>query len=244
MQDYHFFHPTRIIQHALAFFFPVAITTLFKISKDWFYQRKFAEELKQEKITAELKFLKSQTNPHFLFNTLNSIYGLSLENSPKTPNLILKLSDILSYTLYESDTKKTELRKEIQLIQNIIDLEKERYAERVEIEFNREGNIGDLLIPPLIFIPFVENSFKHGVKDEIKNAWIRIKVKAIDRNLYFEIENSKPATVYPSSEGGLGLKNIARRLELIYGNRQNLYIEDKKSSFLVRLSIKKDENEA
>ncbi len=239
----HILKPSRLIQHALAFFFPVVITTLFRIFKDWYDQRNAAEELKKEKVEAELKFLKSQTNPHFLFNTLNSIYGLALEKSPKTPNLILKLSDILSYTLYESDTERIALRKELDLIENIIELEKERFGRRLNIEFKVEGNPDLIKIPPLILVPFVENAFKHGIKNEVNKGWIRILVKASEKELYFAVENSVPTAEKQQTEGGLGLKNIARRLELIYGENQKLYIERRNDSFLVNLSIEPDSDE-
>lgn len=239
----HILKPSRLIQHALAFFFPVVITTLFRIFKDWYDQRNAAEELKKEKVEAELKFLKSQTNPHFLFNTLNSIYGLALEKSPKTPNLILKLSDILSYTLYESDTERIALRKELDLIENIIELEKERFGLRLNIEFKVEGNLDLIKIPPLILVPFVENAFKHGIKNEVNKGWIRILVEASEKELYFSVENSVPTAEQQQTEGGLGLKNIARRLELIYGDDQKLYIERRNDSFLVNLSIEPHSDE-
>ncbi len=239
----HILKPSRLIQHALAFFFPVVITTLFLIFKDWYDQRNAAEKLKKEKIEAELKFLKSQTNPHFLFNTLNSIYGLALEKSPKTPNLILKLSDILSYTLYESDTERIALRKELNLIENIIDLEKERYGKRLDVQFKVEGNIDLIKIPPLILVPFVENSFKHGLKNEVNKGWIKIFLKVTEKELNFMIENSVPNSEKQLTDGGLGLKNIGRRLELIYGNNQKLYIERRNDSFLVNLHIELDSDE-
>ncbi len=234
----HIWKPSRLIQHALAFFFPLVITTLFKIFKDWFNQKNIAEELKKEKTEAELKFLKSQTNPHFLFNTLNSIYGLALEKSNKTPTLILKLSEILNYTLYESNVEKVALRKELFLIQNIIELEKERYGKRLEINYQETGEVDNIQIPPLILVPFVENAFKHGMRNETNTGWIKIEVRASKTELLFRIENSYIADQAKSENGGLGLKNVKRRLELIYGENKNFTITKKEDSFLVILKIK------
>ncbi len=234
----HIWKPSRLIQHALAFFFPVVITTLFRIFKDWFHQRNLAEELRKEKIEAELKFLKSQTNPHFLFNTLNSLYGLALEKSHKTPAFILKLSEILNYTLYESNAEKIALRKELFLIQNIIELEKERYERRVEIEYLETGNIDNIQIPPLILVPFVENAFKHGLRNETNKGWIKIEIKTNQSDLIFQIGNSYVSDETQVKKGGLGLKNVERRLELIYGKEKNLKITKTENSFLVILKIK------
>lgn len=227
----------RLVQDILIIISPVAFTTGFKLFMDWFRQRKETEALKQEKKEAELKFLKAQTNPHFLFNTLNSIYGLSLEKSEKTPSLILKLSDILSYTIYESGVPKVPLGKEIRLIENIIALEKERFEKRVDISFSVLGETNHLEIPPLILVPLVENAFKHGVKNEVKKGWIHILIKIEADHLLFEIKNSIPALTNHIEEGGLGLKNVKRRLELIYAEDHTLKIEKKDDSFLVRLII-------
>ncbi len=234
---------SRLVQAILIIVSPVAFTTGFKLFLDWFRNRKETEALRQEKTDAELKFLKSQTNPHFLFNTLNSIYGLALEKSEKTPSLILKLSDILNYTLYESNIDKIPLNKELTLIENIISLEKERYDKRVSLTFKVEGKTENIEIPPLILVPFVENAFKHGLKNEVKKGFININVKAEDNLLSFIIENSATDAEKKSDTGGLGLKNVSRRLDLIYGKDKELYIHKANNTFLVRLTIKSDGDE-
>jgi len=228
----------RLVQCVMLIATTVAFTTGFKLYSDWFKQRNETEILKQEKTNAELKFLKSQTNPHFLFNTLNSIYGLALENSNKTPSLILKLSDILSYTLYESNTEEIALNKELMLVENIIALEKERYEKRVDIDYKVEGNAEGVKIPPLILLPFIENSFKHGLKDEIKKGWIKIHIKVVGNILSFEIKNSISKLGKEHNGGGLGLQNVSRRLDLIYGANKELSINKTDSAFIVNLTIK------
>ena len=234
------FNLPRLFQSILIIVSPVAFTTGFKLFMDWFEQRKETEALKQEKTEAELKFLKSQTNPHFLFNTLNSIYGLALEKSEKTPSLILKLSDILNYTLYESNTEKISITKELTLIENIISLEKERYDKRVKINFKVNIENNNIEIPPLILIPFVENAFKHGMRNESKKGFIDITLNANSESLYFTIKNSFSVSKHPKAygNGGLGLKNVSRRLDLIYGKNKQLNIHNYDDVFVVELVVK------
>ncbi len=245
-QHIHVWKFSRIVQMALIIVSPVAFTTGFKLFTDWYKERRETEALKREKIDAELKFLKSQTNPHFLFNTLNSIYGLALEKSEKTPSLILKLSDILSYTLYESNVEKVALSKELMLIENIIALEKERYEKRVVIHYTVEGDVEGIKIPPLILVPFIENAFKHGLKNEVKKGQITIHILVSKDTLSFMIENSisKLEDNDIDNGGGLGLQNVSRRLELLYGDNKELYINKTDTSFIVKLEIKLHHDES
>ncbi|WP_222984770.1 sensor histidine kinase [Flagellimonas meishanensis] len=231
------FNLPRLLQNALIIVSPVAFTAGFKLFSDWFNQRKETELLREEKKNAELKFLKSQINPHFLFNTLNSIYGLALEKSDKTPNLILKLSDILSYTLYESAMNKVSLTKEIELIKDIIALQEERFGKRMDISFSVEGETENLQIPPLILIPLVENAFKHGIHNEVKKGWIDIKLIAGTDSLMFKIANSVPSVREDGNSEGLGLKNISRRLELLFEDRHTLEIKSEDKTFSVVMEI-------
>ncbi len=235
---------SKIIQVVLIIISPVAFTTGFKLFMDWYKQRRETEVLKQEKTNAELKFLRSQTNPHFLFNTLNSIYGLALEKSEKTPSLILKLSDILSYTLYESNTKLVLLTKELKLIENIIALEKERYEKRVVIDFEVSGETEGIKIPPLILVPFIENAFKHGLKNEVKKGWIKVNIEVNNNELSFKAENSISTQEEENACGGLGLQNICRRLDLLYGENKKLIIDKTNDAFRVDLTIKLQQDEA
>ncbi len=235
---------SKLFQTILIIVSPVAYTTGFKLYMDWFRQRRVTQALRREKTDAELKFLKSQTNPHFLFNTLNSIYGLALEKSEKTPNLILKLSDILSYTLYESNAEKVELDKELLLIENIIALEKERYEKRVTIDYKVIGDVSGIKIPPLILVPFVENAFKHGLMNETEKGWIAVGIEASEDVLLFKVENSisEQEDISHTNGGGLGLQNVSRRLDLLYGDTKELHICKEEDSFTVILTIKLHQN--
>lgn len=200
--------------------------------------QKRTKTLESEKLESELKYLKSQTNPHFLFNTLNNIYGLSLENSKKAPELILKLSDFLSFSLYESDKKFITLKKEISLINDFIELEKSRFEDRINLSVLLPKAPDNVSIPPLILIPFVENAFKHSLSNETNEALIDIKLKTKDNHLEFIVYNSKPEhDIYKDSKNGLGLKNIKKRLNIIYKDKYTLDIKEEKTSFKIVLNI-------
>jgi hypothetical protein len=150
-------------------FIYVALTSLLKLSKGWFLLTQAEKQImliRQEKVESELKALKSQINPHFLFNSLNNIYSLSMGESGKAPAAILKLSDLMRYMLYESNEEKVPLKKEIDFLENYIDLQRLRSDQRSKIEYNRDGSPGGLKIAPLLFLPLVENSFKHGIKGD------------------------------------------------------------------------------
>ena len=229
---YKFLQASVIIASPLIFV--VGISVIWRVSE----LQKRAKSLENEKLQSELKYLKSQINPHFLFNTLNNIYGLSLDNSEKVSDLILKLSDFLSFSLYESNEKLIPLEKEISLINDFVDLEKSRFEDRVEVKFSFPANVETVSIPPLIFIPFVENAFKHSLKDETEVAQIDIDLARKEKELIFHVSNSKPSEVYEDAKKhGIGLENIKRRLDIIFGGKYQLDILDEKSRYQITLKI-------
>jgi Histidine kinase len=189
----------------------------------------------------ELNLLKSQINPHFLFNTLNNIYSLSLQKSDRSPEMILKLSDLMRYMLYECNVPFIDLQREIQFLQDYIDLEKIRHGEKVEILFSVQGAPDGLKIPPLLLIPFVENAFKHGVNAQFGNAWVHISLLLENNHIVFEIKNNKPQTAAQRNlnSSGIGIENAKKRLQLIYPNKHVLEINDLSASFHIKLSIDK-----
>lgn len=230
---YKFLQSTVIIASPLIFV--IGISIVWKVSQ----LQKRTNELENEKLQSELKYLKSQINPHFLFNTLNNIYGLSLENSKKTPDLILKLSDFLSFSLYESSQKLIPLNKEIALMNDFITLEKSRFEDRVSVNFTKPESTENISIPPLILVPFVENAFKHSLKDETKIADITITLKTDSDMLLFEVKNSKSnETTESNTKKGLGLENIKKRLDILYGNDHELTINKTINMFTISLKIK------
>jgi two-component system, LytTR family, sensor histidine kinase AlgZ len=191
----------------------------------------------QEKVTAELQLLKAQVHPHFLFNTLNNIYSFSMERSPKTPGLILKLSSLLSYMLYDCKAEHVRLEKEIKIMKNYIDLEKERYDDTLEISWSVEGNIKDQFISPLLMLPFLENAFKHGVSEQIEKPWLSIDISVKSNILRCKIANSKNEFA-PPCEIGIGITNVKKRLEVLYPGKYELKISDEGNFFVISLMLK------
>ncbi len=194
--------------------------------------------LKNQTLEAEMKFLKSQTNPHFLFNALNNIYALSYTGSVKAPEMIMKLSDMLRYVLYESNEQKVHLSNEIEYIRNYIDFQilKIEGTPKIEMDFNIED--ATIQVQPMLFIPFVENSFKHSKIENINTGWIKIQLKATNKEIDFKVENSIPIQHFSKDEtGGIGLTNIKKRLSLLYPNDHILIIKNEKGIFSINLII-------
>ncbi|MEO7140872.1 MAG: sensor histidine kinase [Ferruginibacter sp.] len=174
------------------------------------------KNLLKEKLEAELKFLRSQVNPHFLFNTLNNIYGLTRKKSDKAPEVVMKLSGILSFMLYESGKEFISIAEEIKLLEDYIDLERIRYNERLSLDFYKK--IDDPLQPvsPLLLLPLVENAFKHGISETRFDSFIKISMTLKEAQLRFTIENSIENYKIKSTNNQIGLTNIRRQLELMY----------------------------
>ncbi len=217
------------------------LTTLLKLSKSWFElneTKQLLEKLNSEKLQAELSALKGQINPHFLFNSLNSIYSLSIENEPITSKFILKLSEVLRYMIYEANEEKVSLKNELKYLENFVELQRLRVDDAdVKIEFL--GNSKKSKIAPLLLIPLVENGFKHGIKGDTENAFIHIFAKTEKNDFYFSVKNNKGQIDETESDRfkGIGLKNVQRRLELIYPNKHEIRILESDTTFKVVLNI-------
>ncbi|WP_298513081.1 sensor histidine kinase [uncultured Kordia sp.] len=198
--------------------YDVALVTTLKLTTDWIFERKRTERLKEVQMRTELNLLKSQIQPHFFFNTLNSLYALAINKSEDTPRVILKLSDMMQYALYEVKDSKVELLKEINHINNYIDIEKMRFNDRIESNMNITGNIDDVEIPPLLFLSFVENCFKHGLKG-VEKINIDISFEITKKNdLEFRLINNFNADAEEEENHGIGIMNSQRRLTLLYDN--------------------------
>ncbi len=224
-----------IFTQMLAIYF---LSTAFKTSQIALRREKEAADLKGENLNSELKFLRSQINPHFLFNALNNIYSLSIIKSEKTPDNILKLSDMLRYIIYDCNADRVPLEKEINYILNYIDLQKLKDDEMDNIEVDFENADPKCMIAPMIFIPFIENSFKHSKIEDIEHGWIKIKLENTNSHLSFSIRNSLANEEYTKDKvGGVGLENVKRRLELLYPNKHKLQIESHDHTFAVDLEI-------
>lgn len=204
--------------------FFVFLSTAAKFAVDWFVNEKVRKNLENEKLIAELAFLKSQINPHFLFNSLNNIYSLAYQHSEKTPEAILKLSEIMRYMLQESNEVKVELSKEIRYLENYIELQKLRFKADSYVSMDIKGDDMQQSIAPLILIAFVENAFKHGVASDPENP-IAITIDVMKGRLFFSVKNKKSAQ-NKDEASGIGLNNVKRRLDLLYPGKYELEINE------------------
>jgi len=218
----------------------LGLTTALKFLKDWMIQRQQLQEKEKEQVALELNFLKSQVHPHFFFNTLNNLYSLTLQKSDLAPEVVLKLSDLMSYMLYDSGAALVPLDKEVVTLDNYIALEKLRFGNRLSLSFEKEGLHfpgAPIRIPPLILLTFVENSFKHGMNQIIGEGRITILLKVLPGELWFDICNDIALGNGTGAKNGIGLRNVVRRLDLLYGARYTLDLSGTKDTFHVTLKI-------
>lgn len=214
----------------------LSITSSFKFIEDWFVNQRIQQELRNYKLEAELKFLKTQVNPHFLFNALNNIYSLSYTGSKEASPMILKLSEMMRYMIYDAREKQTPLEKEIQYLENYIELYRLKSEAPMDISFTVNGRPEGVNIEPLIFIPLIENSFKHGDLDD--GGWVKAGMNISEEAVYFEISNSiKSVSGAKDTQGGIGLENIQKRLKLVYPNKHEFEIIEENNTFKVKLHI-------
>lgn len=206
------------------------------LMKHWTVTQTRWEQSEREKVTAELQLLKAQLHPHFLFNTLNNIYSFALHSSPQTPQMILKLSSLLSYILYECKTDEVLLEKEVEVMKDYIGLEKERYGDKIDISVNIEGDIQNKFITPLLILPFLENAFKHGTSEQLQQSWISVDIAVKGDLLQCKVVNSKNEVV-PFHENGVGINNVKKRLEFLYPGKHDLKLADEGQFFVVALLL-------
>lgn len=227
-----------IISILSPFCFAKILVEITKLYNKKFQIQKENTALEIQNIQIEKDFLKAQLNPHFLFNTLNNLYGLTVRKDDLAPELILNLSDIMSYTLYESNTEIVRLEKEIDFIKNYVALEKMRYAEDANIEITIEGErqTAGLFVAPLLTFTFIENAFKYGFKNT-KNSFIKLNIKIENSTFWFTLENDSEGVVNDADFGGIGVENARKRLELLYPDQYELEIKRLKNSFKVDLKI-------
>jgi hypothetical protein len=225
---------------------PPLICCLFlsiKILKNWHLGQVESETLAKENASAELQLLKAQIHPHFLFNTLNNIYSFSLNQSPQATTLVRKLSGMLGYMINECDEKLVSLEKELKLIQDYMGLEKVRYGKRLDMQVEIHGDFENKLIAPLLMIPFVENSFKHGTSQMLQHPWIKLEITTVNDQLFFRLSNSKPSLSHANKQNkGIGLTNVQKRLHLVYPGRHQLDISETEDMFTVNMQILLEEN--
>jgi sensor histidine kinase YesM len=208
-----------------------------KIFSDWQQRQKDNLRLRAENAQAELQLLKAQVHPHFLFNTLNNIYSLALDQSPQAKRMVKKLEAILRYMIENCDQPLVDLDAEISTIKDYFELERIRYGNSIDMEVEITGDQTGKIIAPLLMMPFVENSFKHGTSKILRAPWIKLFIQADDDRVHFLLTNSKPAMESVNGKKGIGLSNIRKRLELLYPSDHLLQIESTPNTFTVNMQI-------
>ena len=215
----------------------LGLATAFKFGKDWMVQKQQLQEKEKQRIATELAFLQSQLQPHFFFNTLNNLYSLTLQKSDQAPEVVLKLSALMSYMLYESGAALVPLEKEICNLENYLSLEQLRFGDRLTLSFTA-APAKDIQIPPLILLAFVENSFKHGMSRLTGQERINILLGVNAHELLFRIDNPiPPHRPVTEEKNGIGLKNVIRRLDLLYGSGYRLDMREEENRFHVNLKL-------
>lgn len=215
--------------------------TMFYFVQAWYEQQRLTQTLQKDKVEAQLELLKSQVQPHFIFNTLNNLYALALRKDEKIPDLIHRLSSFLSYSLYDGKLKSIPVSKELEYINHYIELEKIRHDERLDVSVNIYSSLDGFMIGPLLLLPLVENCYKHGVNNSIHDNWIRIDLSIKNEWLTVKIENSQSenhlADQIPQ-KNGIGLENVKRRLEILYPGAHEFKYMTEEYSYLTILRIK------
>ncbi|MEJ1238611.1 histidine kinase [Chryseolinea sp. T2] len=227
-----------VVQVIMVNLFIVIFVAMLRFAQEWIDLEAKKKEVENERLIAELNFLKAQINPHFLFNTLNNLYYLAYSKSENTTEVIAKLSQMMRYMIYDSNHPKVLLKKEIEYMLNYISLERLRLNDQVPIQFNVSGSTENVWITPLIFITFLENAFKHGVSNNNPKSWVNISICLKDTTCVYTVENSKRNESKENVEkSGIGLRNVRRRLELSYPGAYSLEMNDTPEKYTVKLNL-------
>ena len=245
-EDFNYMNVPVILRNYIVTLSIYISAVVIKITKIWYNKKIEAAEIKKIQFEtelklkeAELKLLKSQIHPHFLFNTLNNLYGLTIKKSDLAPDVVIRISELLEYMIYECNAPKVKLSHELKHIQNYIELEKLRYNKQLVLQYEKKGISEKHMIAPLILLPFIENSFKHGVSNRIKDAKINLSITVEEDILNFILSNTKSNNNKSiiSNSSGIGLKNVKKRLDIMYKDMYKLDLHDGKTEFKVELQI-------
>jgi sensor histidine kinase YesM len=222
----------------------LAISTSIRVTEGWYSNEKQKKEMENQKLGAELSLLKSQINPHFFFNTLNSIYSLAIVKSDRTPEAVLKLSELMRYIIYDTERKLVPLSKEVEYIANYIELQRLRLPDEVKVKLNTDLGDTDAVIEPLLLLPFVENAFKHGVDVE-KGGTILIDIRLTANELKLHVVNPlvSDSSSIVDKHKGIGVNNTLKRLKLLYHDNFSFTAGPVKKNYVVDLIVKIKENE-
>jgi len=215
-----------------------AFALLFKIGKDWYMKQQRNLQLQKENTAAQMQLLTAQIHPHFLFNTLNNIFSQTQTESPKGSKMIMGLSDMLRYILYEGQKPLVPLKKELLMITEYINLEKVRYGNKLDVHVLIPDKTDEIYIAPLLLLPFVENCFKHGASNMLQNPWISLTLELKDTTLVMKLMNGKAASNGNDlNKQGIGIKNVRQRLDLLYKDKHELQIREDEEVFVVDLHV-------
>lgn len=231
---------SRLLQSAFYLLCTSSLLIALYMIRYGFRQQQLNQQLVIANQTVELKSLKDQINPHFLFNTLNNLYGLTSQNPGKAGEVVLRLSQLMQYMVYDGNRATVPLQKEITYLENYLALERIRYGPGLHLSFQVSGPVDTVCIAPLLLLPFVENAFKHGLSQQLTDAWLQIQLTVLPDELTFKVENSKPEVpdgVPNPTDAGIGLPNVAKRLELLYPNRHRLRQLSGTDTFLATLTL-------
>ena len=235
-----FFKPYRLFKYFLFNInFAVIITSGISLFFYWIRQNQATQELKEQKHLAEINLLKSQINPHFLFNTLNNLYSLSMQKHENAPEMILRLSEIMRYMIYDASNEWVSLKDELDYLENYLAIERMRYGEEFDFSFSVHGDENGLVIAPLVLLPFAENIFKHGISKDPENVTGSISIEIDNKGIFCKFRNGKPARDIPNKNGssGFGIRNVQKRLQLIYPGAHSVKIDEDETSFTAMLHI-------
>ncbi|MEZ4957854.1 MAG: histidine kinase [Saprospiraceae bacterium] len=228
----------KMISNLTPYITVFASSALIEIANFANKKTKEAADFRNEKLESEMKFLKSQFNPHFLFNALNNIYTLSVIKSDKTPDNLLKLSGMLRYMLYDCKAETVTLGKEITYLKHFIDLHLLKDSRGLNVDVHLDESRPNLEVAPMLFVPFIENAFKHSRIEDLENGWIKIDLTTFDDHVVFKVENSLSKEEFTKDKvGGIGLENVRRQLELMYPNQHELDIQQLAGEFRVCLKL-------
>lgn len=216
----------------------VALSMTLYLLQQWYQKERYAKELEKQKLEAELNLLKSQVNPHFLFNALNSIFVMMEKDRPKSRSMLLQLSDVLSHQLYQTQRRSVPLQLEVENLKNYIELERTRHGALAKVQVDIQENLNGHRIAPMLLLPIVENAFKHSKSN--KDYWINIGLGLQAHQLFFQVENSQGQSNH--KEGGIGLANLKRQLGLLYPNKHQLSIDQNQHAFAIDLKIELDDH--
>jgi len=234
---YETIHFSRALSVLWDFMTFLVFTGMIKFTVDWFRVENEKRQLENEKLMAELNYLKSQINPHFLFNTLHNLNYLVQSSREEASEVIIELSNIMRYMIYDANQHSVPIHKEIKYMKDYINLERIRLNKPFEIDFREEINSKNVEIAPLILIPFLENAFKHGVSDKAEKSWISVDLGYQNGILNYKVANSILESVSSKEKSGFGLENLKKRLILHYPDRHNLSIDELEEEFKIELQI-------